>query len=137
MSASPTWVVRVLGIDLLATLVFAIIGRASHHKGFTIVGLLETWWPFAAALTLGWLVTLAWRQPFGTVWPGLGLWVVAVVGGMLLRTFSGQGTAVPFVVVAALSLALMLLGWRVILAIVLRRRATARSDRRRETERYS
>jgi hypothetical protein len=45
--------------------------------------------------------------------------------GLLLRAVSGQGTALPFIIVATLTLALFLLGWRSVLALV--RRARARS----------
>ncbi|MET1051703.1 MAG: DUF3054 domain-containing protein [Mycetocola sp.] len=138
MSASRVWTVRAFGVDLLATLIFAIIGRASHHEGVSLVGLLETWWPFAAALSLGWVITgAAWRWPFAPLWPGIGLWIITVGGGMLFRMLSGQGTALPFIIVATLTLALLLLGWRVVLTIWLRRTAAARAARRRETERYS
>jgi hypothetical protein len=39
---------------------------------------------------------------------------------MLLRAASGQGTALPFIVVATLTLLLALVGWRVVAAIVRR-----------------
>jgi hypothetical protein len=53
------------------------------------------------------------------------IWAVTVVLGLLLRAVSGQGTALPFIIVATLTLALFLLGWRSVLALV--RRARARS----------
>lgn len=125
-----------LGIDLVATLVFVLTGRGSHNADASIAGLLTTWWPFVVALILGWLVTVAWKQPFGVVHPGIGIWLVTVIGGMALRAISGQGTAVPFIVVATIALALLLLGWRGIAALI-RRRRTSSTESPRETGRYS
>jgi hypothetical protein len=58
------------------------------------------------------------------VWPGLGLWVITVAGGMLFRTLSGQGTAIAFVIVATLVLALLLIGWRAVATLIGRRSRT-------------
>ena len=137
MTAHTRGAVLALGIDLVATLVFVLTGRGSHNEDASIAGLLTTWWPFAGALLLGWLVTVAWKRPFGVLWPGAGIWLTTVVGGMLLRAASGQGTALAFLVVATIALALLLLGWRGIAAIVRRRRPKASPEPRRETERYS
>ena len=124
------------GIDLVATLLFVLTGRGSHNADASLGGLLTTWWPFVVALALSWLVTVAWKRPFGVLWPGVGIWLGTVVGGMLLRAASGQGTAVPFLIVATVALALLLVGWRGIAALIRRRRA-ASAEIPRETERYS
>lgn len=109
-----------LGIDVFLVLVFAAIGRASH--GEELSGLLVTAWPFLGGLALGWLVTLAWRAPAAPVRTGLGVWVVTVAGGMLLRAATGQGTAIAFIVVATVTLLVLLVGWRVVAAVARRRR---------------
>jgi membrane protein implicated in regulation of membrane protease activity len=44
--------------------------------------------------------------------------VAAVVLGMLLRRLTGDGTAWPFVVVATVVLAALLLGWRAAVRVV-------------------
>lgn len=136
MTAPARGTVLAFGIDLLATLVFVLAGRGSHNADASLAGLLTTWWPFAAALALGWLLTRAWKRPLGVRWPGAGIWLATVLGGMLLRAASGQGTAIPFVIVATIALGLLLLGWRGVAAVV-RRRRPASPDRARETERYS
>jgi hypothetical protein len=41
---------------------------------------------------------------------------------MLLRAVSGQGTAVPFIVVATLNLLALLVGWRLVAATLTRAR---------------
>lgn len=134
MSATPpltharasVWVAVVL--DVVLVVVFAIIGRATHHDGVLGeggIGLATTAWPFLAALGIGWLVSLAWRSPFAPLRTGAPIWLTTVVGGMLLRALSGQGTAVPFIIVATLTLLALLVGWRLIAALVrLRRRSS-------------
>jgi hypothetical protein len=42
------------------------------------------------------------------------VWISTLAGGMLLRVVSGQGTAVSFVLVAGVVLAVFLLGWRAV-----------------------
>lgn len=108
-------------IDVVLVFVFAMIGRASHGES-AVDGLLITAWPFLAGLVAGWLITLAWRAPAAPVRTGLGVWAVTVGGGMLLRAASGQGTAVAFIVVAAVTLLVFLVGWRVIAGLVGRAR---------------
>lgn len=114
-----------VAIDLVLVIGFAAIGRASHESGVLGeggLGLLTTAWPFVAALAVGWLVSRAWRTPFAPLRAGVPVWAVTVIGGMLLRMLTGQGTALPFVVVATLTLLLLLVGWRAV-AIAVRPRA--------------
>ena len=57
------------------------------------------------------------------------IWAATVGGGMLLRVASGQGVQLAFVIVAALTLAAMLLGWRLVALFVTRRsRRTNRAE---------
>jgi hypothetical protein len=121
MTTPARSVVTALVLDVVATLIFVLVGRGSHNENPTLTGLLVTWWPFLAALALGWIVTAAWHRPFAPVWPGLGLWVITVAGGMLFRFLSGQGTALAFVIVATLVIGVLLVGWRLIAALIRRR----------------
>lgn len=109
-----------LALDAVLVVVFAAIGMVQHHGGFTALGLLETAWPFLAALAVGWVATLAWRGPARPVRTGLPVWLVTVAGGMLLRAATGGGTAMAFVIVAAVTLLVLLVGWRLIAALVAR-----------------
>jgi hypothetical protein len=111
-----------LSLDIVLVVAFAAIGRASHDSDVW-AGLWQTAWPFLVGLGLGWLVTLAWRAPMAPVRTGLGVWAVTVVGGMLLRALTGQGIAVAFIVVAAVTLLVALVGWRVVAAVVRRARS--------------
>jgi len=111
-----------LAADVVFVVIFATIGRASHERGLTALGVLETAWPFLAALAVGWLVTFAWRAPLRVVRTGVPLWAITVLGGMVLRAITGMGTAVPFVIVATLMLLLLLVGWRVVARLITRTR---------------
>jgi hypothetical protein len=110
-----------LALDVVLVGAFAVIGRASHDSDVW-TGLWQTAWPFLAGLAIGWLVTRAWRAPAAPVRTGLGVWALTIVGGMLLRGASGQGTALPFIIVASLTLLAALVGWRLIAAVVRRSR---------------
>ncbi len=103
---------RALGLDLLAVLVFAAIGRRSHAEGLTAAGVLVTVWPFAAGTLIGWAASRGWRAPTSVLATGVPVWVATVAVGMVLRRSTGEGTAVSFVVVATVVLAVLLLGWR-------------------------
>lgn len=123
-SARPTasGAVAAFLVDAVLVLLFVVIGRRSHAEGVDLSGVWQTGWPFLAALAAGWLVSLAWRRPLA-LWPtGVVVWVVTVAGGMALRAASGQGTDPAFIVVATVTLAVFLLGWRAIEALRARRR---------------
>jgi hypothetical protein len=104
-----------LFVDLVLVIVFCAIGRHSHAES-VLSGLFRTVWPFAGGLALGWLVALRRGRPAGAgIRPvGIAAWLGTLVGGMVLRVVSGQGTAFSFILVAATVLALFLLGWRVL-----------------------
>ncbi|WP_199859909.1 DUF3054 domain-containing protein, partial [Thermobifida halotolerans] len=87
-------------VDAAVVVLFVLIGRSSHGEANALLGVLTTLWPFAASLTLGWLVTRAWQLPAAPIRTGLGVWAITVAGGMALRALSGGGIAVPFIVVA-------------------------------------
>ncbi len=100
-------------LDAGLVIVFAALGRASHAEDNPVLGALTTAWPFLVGLGLGWAL-VRWRSRH---WPlsvgnGVAVWLCTLVGGMLLRAATGQGTAASFVAVAGLVLALFLIGWR-------------------------
>ena len=115
------------GIDTFAVVLFVAIGRREHERDSAIAGLISTAAPFLIALLVAWLVLRAWRRPIA--WQtGLAIWAIVVAGGMLLRNLVfGDGTAVSFVIVATLFLGLFIVGWRLVFALVERRRAPAAS----------
>ncbi|WP_336648873.1 DUF3054 domain-containing protein [Microbacterium sp. MMO-10] len=121
--SAPTWP-WAAGIDVVLVIVFAAIGRASHEHGVDALGVLETAWPFLAGLAVGWLVLRAWRAPAAPLRTGVGLVVITVVLGMLLRVLAGGTTAVAFIIVATVTLLVFLVGWRGIAALVARVRSS-------------
>ena len=136
-------------LDLLVVLVFAAAGRASHALSGDVLGVLATAWPFLVGMVAGWLAVLRQSgrrrgEPVGedlddevsedlgeeqgragrrSLWwlDGLVIAVSTLVIGMLLRSFSGGGTALPFVLVATAVLVGGLVGWRAVAALLARR----------------
>ncbi len=112
------------GLDVLAVLVFVVIGRRNHEQGNALDATIETALPFLLGLAVAWGATRAWRRPTAML-TAIAIWPVTVLVGMLLRRwlFDG-GTAASFVIVATLFLGACFVGWRT--AYRLRER-TARS----------
>lgn len=107
-------------IDLIAVLGFAIVGRNSHAESVDLIGVTLTAWPFLAGTAVGTLLALLWHRlrpslqsaaPAGLT-AGLVVWACTVVGGIALRLASGDTAETPFIVVATISLAVLLIGWR-------------------------
>ncbi|RUQ98265.1 DUF3054 domain-containing protein [Labedella endophytica] len=113
-------------LDLVLVVAFAAIGRRTHDDGDILgpggLGLAQTAWPFLVALAVGWGIARAWRRPVAPLRSGVVIWITTVVGGLLLRLASGQGTATAFIVVTTLTLGLLLVGWRLVAAAIARRR---------------
>jgi hypothetical protein len=112
--------------DVALVLLFVLIGRSSHDEGFSVLGTLNTLWPFLAGLVIGWLIVRAWRRPATVIRAGVPVWIATVAIGMLFRVISGQGVEVSFVIVAAIVLGVFLLGWRAVVAWITRARRIRR-----------
>jgi hypothetical protein len=109
-------------LDVLLVTVFAAVGRASHDETSPVAAVLSTAWPFLVGTGLGWLVVRVMRRSWPLdVAPGVTVWFATVAVGMVLRHAVGSGTAVSFVVVASVVLALFLLGWRALGSYAARR----------------
>ncbi len=118
-SPFKAWIYAAIA-DLLLILAFAAIGRDAHARGDIIGGAFMTAWPFLAGAAIGWIALRAWRTPL-VLWPsGVGIWIGAVIFGMLLRAATGQTVVLPFVIVALISLGVFLLGYRAVTALVIR-----------------
>jgi Protein of unknown function (DUF3054) len=98
--------------DIVCVIVFCTIGRRSHAEGLTVPGVAHTAWPFLVGAGVGWLLIGGWRRPFTVIPTGVVVWVCTVAVGMLLRKATSAGVSASFVVVASLSTAVLLLGWR-------------------------
>lgn len=118
-----------LVVDVVAIVVFAILGRSSHAEANTLFGVLGTAWPFLAGAVVGHLLCslVAVLRGDPTSWrPGVVVWASTLVIGMVLRVASGDTAAWSFVVVASIVLAAFLLGWRGLFRLV--ERARTRTD---------
>ena len=104
--------VGALAVDVVCVVVFCTIGRRSHAEGLTVSGIVETAWPFLTGTAVGWVLSRGWQRPTSLAPTGLVVWVCTVVVAMLLRKATSQGTAVSFIVVASVTTAVLLLGWR-------------------------
>ncbi len=114
---------RALGADALLVLLFSFLGTLSHNGALTLANLARVAWPFLVGLVLAHLVLRAWRVEPWRLWPhGVFIVAITVVAAMLIRTLVGDGTALPFVLVAFAVNALFLVGWRAIAGIVARRK---------------
>jgi hypothetical protein len=102
-------------LDVVFVVVFAALGRRSHSEGLDVAGVARTALPFLVGTAAGWLLASIALDSGSRSWQwGAVVAVGAVVVGMLLRRVAGMGTAPSFVVVAALTLTALLVGWRLI-----------------------
>jgi hypothetical protein len=100
------------GLDTFFIVLFVAIGRRNHDEDPGIGGLVGTAAPFLIALAIAWVALRAWHRPTD-LRTGLGIWVIVVAAGMLLRhVVFDDGTATSFIVVATLFLGLFIVGWR-------------------------
>lgn len=103
-----------LTLDVVSVAVFCAAGRRSHAEGIDIAGVAQTAWPFLSGTAIGWLLSRGWRRPTAVAPTGVVIWVCTVAVGMLLRSLTGQGVAVSFILVASTVTAVLLLGWRTV-----------------------
>ena len=112
--------------DLICVLALAVGGKGSHAAGDSAWVILAIAWPFAVSVgsAHAWLT---WgKRRTSRAWPeGVVVLAVTYALGMLLRALAGRGLAPGFLVVAAVFLALTMLGWRGAAHLVTRRRTPA------------
>lgn len=110
-------------LDVASVMVFVAIGRRSHDQsGNVVVGAMKVAAPFLIALAVAWVAERAWRRP-DDLKVGVGIWVLTVIDGVLLRRFVfDRSTAASFIVVASIVLGVFLLGWRLVVRRLVVRR---------------
>ncbi|MBD5787176.1 DUF3054 domain-containing protein [Cellulosimicrobium terreum] len=114
----PGLVVLAALADVACILGLAAGGLAAHTPGDGVVRLLFVAWPFAVGGLAGWLACRAWRRPWRP-WPtGVIVWACTWALGILLRVLTGQGVAPAFQLVAFGFLAVTMVGWRGVVALL-------------------
>ena len=114
-SVHPSWW---LGTDLAAVLLFALVGMLTHDSA----GYLGIVWPFLVGLVVAWLIPAVRAMPL-LVWPsGVMIWGLTAGIGLALRAAVGDGLSGAFPWVTLGVLALLIIGWRVVLEVIERRR---------------
>lgn len=112
-----------LAADVVAVVVFAAVGRLTHERGDGVgelLGLLATAAPFLAGLAAAWATPVVRAAPAGLRAGGAVLAGTVVVGLLLRAAFTGR-LPPSFALVTALTLAVLLLGWRGLAVLVARR----------------
>jgi hypothetical protein len=101
-----------IGIDLVLIVAFAALGRSSHDEGATVGGTAETAAPFLLGYSAGALATGLHRDPL-SIRRAAAAWGVGMTLGLALRNLAfGRGIALSFIIVALVTTAVLLLGWR-------------------------
>lgn len=110
-------------VDVLALIIFAILGAGSHDRGLSPTTIALIVWPFLVGAAAGWAL-VRWRSgrwPL-ELGPGITVWLSTIVIGMLLRAITTLDLPqLSFVLVATGATALLMLGWRVLYQAVLTR----------------
>ena len=124
--ASRCIVAWMLVIDTILIILFAIAGIASHDGNLDLLSIGRVAIPFL----LPYLALTALIKPnrlIHDIFPvGVALWLATVVLGPILRALLfGDTSALPFILVTAGVLAVLLLGRRSISTLVTRRRQRA------------
>ena len=112
--------------DIIAVVVFVLIGRRNHENGYALPGLLLAVLPFLLGLAAGWGL-IRWRSH---AWPhrvlhGVTLAVATVVVALGVRALLGQsvgdgvGGFLSFGAVGLAFLLLFIVGWRALAALAL------------------
>ncbi|UYM04993.1 DUF3054 domain-containing protein [Solicola gregarius] len=111
---------RAVAFDVLAVLVFVGVGRMQHDGGdaFAVGGVLRTLWPFLGGLLIAVVVVSVGSARYAAVVTGVAVVVLTAGCGLALRYASGQGIAVSFAIVTVVVLAVLMLGWRSLAAVV-------------------
>jgi len=109
-------------VDIVAVLIFVIVGRDNHGEENTFLGILDTAAPFLIALAVAWIV-LRLLKIRRRITMALVVWAITVGGGLTLRNVAfGDGTAFSFIVVTTITLGVLMVGLRLIVGRLVKKR---------------
>lgn len=95
-------------IDVLAVVVFVVVGQRNHDGSSDVYGIFNLAAPFLIALGTSWAVLRTWRGPFNRA-SFVATWAITVVGGLFLRrVVFDRGIAMAFIIVTVITLGLLL-----------------------------
>jgi hypothetical protein len=95
-------------LDVLAVVVFVVIGQRNHDGASDVYGIINLAAPFLIALATSWAILRTWRGPFNRA-SFVATWSFTVVGGLFLRrVVFDRGIATSFIIVAVISLGVLL-----------------------------
>lgn len=110
-----------IALDAALVLAFVTLSRLSHSQPMTPDGIAGTAWPFLVGLVIGWLVTRSWQSPL-TFWAAFGVFIGTFAVGIAFRHLTFTGAQPSFVAMAFSVLSVLLMGWRLMAYLELRRR---------------
>ena len=119
--AAPSSRISVLAAaaDAVAVIVFAAVGRLSHSEPDDLLGLVGTAAPFGVGLVAAWATPVVRRDPAAWRAGAVAVACVAAIGLLVRAGFTGR-LPLSFAVVTVVSLAVLMLGWRGLAALVAR-----------------
>jgi Protein of unknown function (DUF3054) len=103
--------------DIVAVIVFAAVGRASHDESADVLALAATAAPFALGLAAAWATPIVRARPAGLRAGATVLAGTALIG-LLVRFAFTDRLPLSFAIVAVVSLGVLILGWRGLSALV-------------------
>lgn len=116
--ATTRLVVLAAVVDVAMLIVFAALGRASHDSGHAVFATLRIAAPFVIAYVIVAAIARLDRDPLSVRRAAM-VWFPMVVLGMLIRRFVfDRGTAPAFVIVAFVSTAVLIVGWRALVRVI-------------------
>lgn len=105
--------------DGVAVIVFALIARMSHNSAdlpFSLLGVLQTAWPFLLGTVIGWLILvfgLRAAHRAAELKPGLVVWGCTVLSGVTIWGIKHAAFPRPlFMLISAVTTAILMLIWR-------------------------
>lgn len=108
-------------MDVALVLLFVTMSRLSHDQSLAPDGVFGTAWPFLVGVAIGWLCTFSWRTTL-SLYAALGVFGCTLLLGIGFRGLTYTGSQPSFVAMATSVLAVLLMGWRLIIYLELRRR---------------
>lgn len=108
-------------LDVALVLAFVTLSRLSHSQPLTPDGIAGTAWPFLAGLAIGWVATRSWQSTIN-FWAAFGVFIGTFAVGIAFRHLTFTGAQPSFVAMAFSVLSVLLMGWRLMAYLELRRR---------------